>query len=437
MEKKTKQKNIKTSVGTSTNKDPHKAAVEAASKALKKCKNPSFSIVYTNDQYDQKQFLAGVNEVLGTNWVGISTDKIFTGETGFDPNLSIAVLCIESAYMHFSVSVADKYRKNPKKKAFNAAKEAVEKIESDKYVDAYIQFNRTKKKNYGNIIRNPPYFMLTFISGVKAKNGKVTPGQEVEFVSGLLEYTGPNIPVFGGSASSSLEEYFNEKADNWQFANGKMYKGAAIVVFVVCNLHFSTLVSHGYTLSKDYAIVTKLDKTGYEILELNNKEPVAEYARLLGITKKQYLKESDKVSYSRPFGMIQHDGTAYIKEAIPNPDNKTLHSTFKIHQNSILNILQLDKKKSAQTTKDAVNVIVKQKSNRKPALALFCSCSGRRPVIKGIEKKDFSNLKKANPKLEIFGFYSFGEVGSTRNNSAQSHSQTVTSLVIFSDLLTN
>lgn len=285
------------------------------------------------------------------------------------------------------------------------------------------------------MIRNPPYFILTFISGVKIINGKTVAGNEAEFVSGLLEYTGPNIPMFGGSASSSLEEYLQNKADNVQFADGKMYKNAAVVVFVVCNLHFTTLVAHGYKSTKDFAAITKLDKTGYEILEINGKEPIAEYARLLGVSKEVYLKDPSKYTFSRPFGLVQADGATYVKEALPNPNKKTLHSNFELHPNSVMNILEFDKKDTLETLKNSVDLMLKEKTGKHPALALFCSCSGRRPLAKNIEKKDLNNLKKKYPNLPFFGFYSFGEVGSTRSTSAQSHSQTITSLVIYDELL--
>jgi hypothetical protein len=286
------------------------------------------------------------------------------------------------------------------------------------------------------MIRNPPYFILSYISGAKIVGGKPLPGNEAEFVAGLLEYTGANIPVFGGSASSSFENYFDNIADNYQFANGKMFQDAAIVVFVVCNLHFTNLVLHGYVPTSDFVAVTKLDKTGYEILELNRNEPVNEYAKILDISKEEYLADPSKYSLSRPFGLLQVDGSTFIKEALPNQDGKTLHSTFKLHENAVLNILKFDESKTIGTLRDSVQNLMEDKKGKPPAVALFCSCSGRRPLIKGIESKDTSELKKKYGKLPFFGFYSFGEVGSTKTTSAHSHSQTVTSLLLFDSLLT-
>ena len=52
-----------------------------------------------------------------------------------------------------------------------------------------------------------------------------------------------------------------------------------------------------------------------------------------------------------------------------------------------------------------------------------------------VEKKNVDSFKRSYRNIPFFGFYSFGEVGTTRKMSARSHSQTVTSLVIFDKLL--
>ncbi len=216
-----------------------------------------------------------------------------------------------------------------------------------------------------------------------------------------------------------------------------MYKDAAIVVFVISDLHFANLVKHGYKMTKDFAAITKLDKTGYEILEINGQEPISEYARILGVSKDDYLKDPEKYSLSRPFGLMLADGHAYIKEALPNSDKKTMHSTFRLNENSMMNILEFDEVATINTIKDAMQDISKDNKGRKPAMAFFNSCSGRRPLLKDIETKSAKALSKKYSKLPYFGFYSFGEIGSTKSTSPQTHSQTVTSLVIFEDLLSD
>ena len=95
-----KAKKIEVGIGYSKLEDSYAAAIEAARMALNKCSSvPKLSLVYTNSKKDQKQILKGINEVLGKNWVGISTDKQYNNELGYDPTLTVSVLCISSQYL--------------------------------------------------------------------------------------------------------------------------------------------------------------------------------------------------------------------------------------------------------------------------------------------------------------------------------------------------
>jgi hypothetical protein len=90
-----KGKNIQVGIGSSNNKDPYLAAKEAAEEALKECgKQPKFSIVYTNSEFDQKQILKGINEVLGKDWVGSSVDKQISHKHEFDKDNVITILSL-------------------------------------------------------------------------------------------------------------------------------------------------------------------------------------------------------------------------------------------------------------------------------------------------------------------------------------------------------
>jgi hypothetical protein len=435
MPKKNK-KNLYVGIGVSKNKDAYKAAKEAAEKSIKGFnKEQNFSIVYTNADYDQNEIARGVNEVLGKNWVGASADKQFNSEFSYSKDIVVSVLSIQSDYMHFGIGVAKNYRKNPVKSAKKATEQAIKSIKSDKYIDSYIQFTRTKKQEYNKIVKTPPYFILTFVSGAEFQNKKSIPGKEIEFLRGILEYLGPHIPVFGGGAGSDFETYLYEnEGKNYQFANGEALSNAGVVVFVICNLFFLTNVRHGYLTTDKFAAITKLDKSGYEILEINGHEPVAEYCKLVGIKKQDYLKDPFKYSLKNPFGLITLEGNTYVKEALPNPDNKTFHSTLKLSKNYVMNILRYDEKSHFKTMLDILKEA--SKNEGRMALTLFCNCSTRRLLMKdNVIDKIRRDIKSKFKTLLFFGFYAFSEIGSTAISSAQVHGETVTSLVIFDKLL--
>ncbi len=422
---------VKVGVGYSENHDAYQAAVNAATDALNEAGESSFSIVYVNDKIDPAEALKGFNHVLGTNWVGISVDKMFNHKAGYNQNLTISVTCINSEYLHFGIGVADEYRKDPLNQAKKATAHAFKTVKADEHIDSYVQYIRTKKHDYSKIVKTPPYFILSYLSGVKVVNGKEIPGEESEFVQGIVDYVGPHVPVFGGSASSDLNEYMHGRADNFQFAEGKLYRNAAIVVFAISDLYFEIHSEHGYDMTKRFALVTKLGDNGYEIQELNHHEPCKEMARLLGLSKSEYLKNFGDYMFREPFGIVKEEGRSTIKEVLPHPNQKSLQSNFKLQENAVLNVLKFNERKTLHTMD---NIFKKTSKNHDIALGLFCVCSGRRPLIKNIETKEVYRLQKH--KLPFFGFFSFGEIGSTESTPAESHSQTVTALIINNTLLT-
>lgn len=426
-----KGKYISTGIGQSANKDAYKAGIEAATEAINQIgTKPSFSIVFTNAKANQKKIADGINNVIGKNWIGLSADKQFTHLHKYNKNAIVSILALNSKYLHFGVGVAENYRKNPKVAAIKATKQAMMNVKGERYMDAYIQFTRTKKQKYENIVRTPPYFMLSFVSGAQFINKRSIAGGEIEFVNGILEAAGPHIPIFGAGAGSDFEDYlYKSEGKNYQFANGKVYTNSGIVAFVLSNLYFENNVRHGYTTTNDFAAITKLDDSGYEIMQINGKEAIEEYCHLIKVPKAQYLKDPFKHSLMRPFGLIALDGSAYIKEALPNPDNKSFHSTLKLHKNTIMNILEYDTKKHLKTMEEVISMAKKGKK----AVALFCNCSTRRLLCKG-EANSIQNVKRKF-SLPFIGMYNFSEIGSTKTNSAQVHGETVTSLILYDELL--
>jgi hypothetical protein len=435
-----KNKNVQVGMGASKNKDPYLAAKEAAKEAIKNLdKEATFSIVYTNSEFDQNLILKGINEILKDKWVGSSVDKQISSKYDYDKNLVVSVVSIYSEYLHFGIGISENCQKNPLKSGAKAIENAMKNAKADKQLDSFIQFTRIKRQDFSNIVKTPPYFIFTILPSQTKEDGKYISGHENEFLSGILQYTGPHLPVFGLGSGSDFDKFLDpniKNANSYQFANGKLYTNAGVVVFVISDVHFDINVMHPYDITKDFLIVTKIDSTGFEILELNGKEPVNEYCRVLGIKKKDYLKEPEKYVMNRPFGLIALDNSTYIKEAFPNSDGKTLHSQFKLQLNSVLNVSKLNKKRLNNTMGELINSFEKSKKRKKISICLFNNCSSLRFLMNGSEKKVIENLIFFYD-IPFFGCYTFSEIGSTSTNMAQVHGETVTSLIIYDDLLSN
>jgi hypothetical protein len=421
--KKNIKKNINIGFGFSNDKNPYNAAKQAATKAIKEfTKEPTFTIIYTNSAFNQKEILNGINSVLGKkNWVGISVDKIINSEFGIINDFTVFVLSFDSEFLHFNYSVVENYKKNPKKSGFIGAKKAIELVKGDDCIDPYIQYNRFKSKNYSKIIKTRPFFLMTLVSGIQIKNNKIISAKEKEFIDGIIEYSNNLIPIFSASSSSSMEDYLIENPKNYQFANGKLYENSAIVIFVLCNLNYQLTIKN--TLGKiiNKALINKVDNLGYEILEINYNDPITEYAKLLGITKKEYLKHHDKYLFSKYFSFDTYEEETPIKIIFPN--QKTLETNFKIKENSILNIYKYEKKQTLNNFYDLINNPISEYKKYTPIFALFNSNSERKLFEKDIIQNDYSIINKKFSKIPFFGFYSLNE---TNKN---------TSLIIFNELI--
>jgi len=438
--KKVKQNKISVGVGASNLKDAYKAAKAAAKQAMDDCGNiPTFSIVYVDSRYNPQQILKGINEVIGKNWVGCSVDKQISSKTSYSKDTVVSVLSIFSEYLHFGIGAIENYKSNAVRSGIKAIKEAMKDVKADRYVNSYVQFTRAKRQDYSTIIKTPPYFILAIAGSQTKKNGKYVAGEETKFLKGILEHTGPHIPVFGIGAGSDFDEFLSPKVKdvgNFQFAKGKTYKNAGIVVFVISSLYFEIDVQHGYLTTKDFVAVTKLDKTGFEILELNGKEPVAEYCRIVGASKEEYLKNPENYSLTRPLGLTALDGSTYIKEAFPNPDGKTLHCTYELKENMVLNVLKFNKESLFNTMSEIILDSKKNNKGKKIIMVLFCNCCSRRLLMEGEESKANQLVLKKHKDVPFFGCYAFSEIGSTKTNMAQVYGETVTALILYDNLLT-
>ena len=160
-----KGKYISIGIGDSSESDSYRAAMQAARDSMDEIgKAPTFSIVYTKAEADQHKIAEGINKIIGTNWVGLSTDKQFNSSSKYRKDTAVSVVSLYSKYLHIGIGVAQDYRKNPRRAAVKATLDAMRSVKRERTMDAYIQFTRTQKQTYENIVKTPPYFILSFAS---------------------------------------------------------------------------------------------------------------------------------------------------------------------------------------------------------------------------------------------------------------------------------
>lgn len=424
---------ISVGVGVSEHDDPETAAQEAVEDAIDRVgEQPTFAMVFSNSKFEPEPVAETIDSHLSCKWVGCSSDREISKHGMTDG--SVVVVAWKSDYMHIGIGYADNYRDAPQQNGSAAIKEAMDGVEVDRYVDSYVQFQRTKTKDYSDIVRTPPYFVLTFMSGAKYVDGDPRPGMEGEFLEGIFEVTGPEVPLVGASASSDFDQYMQGEGDNYQFVNGEVLRDAAVCVFVVSNLYFSYGMEHAYDVTDTIGLITKLDETGHNIQTINGAEAVQEYANLLGLSKEEFLENPFPHIMQRPIGVMSDDGETYIKVALPNPDGETLYCLSKLRENIPINVLEYNEEESKSCMALCLDRATKIHGGKPIALDLVFSCSTRRKVLEDDVGEVIGQMDDYG--FPFGGFYSFTEIGSKLNRQAQANNQTVTNLVIFDKLLT-
>ncbi|MBN1385682.1 FIST C-terminal domain-containing protein [Candidatus Woesearchaeota archaeon] len=433
-------KHIKVGVGLSSQEDTKKCVEEAIKNSMADgdIKKPRFAFLFVHDSYNPYEVAEVANAHFGKDWVGTSADSQFNNKDGYIQK-AIQAIVLDTDHMHFGVGYKEDYKENPQRSGEEAIKMALDKVHSDKIVDPYIQFRRAQTKSYNEIVKTPPYFIIDFSTGVEVVDGVMVPGMENEFLEGIFNVTGSHLPIVGQACSSDLDTFLHKNQTNlFLFADGKVLRHAALVVFVISNLHFSTNLANGYLMSNRVALATKLSPDGHKLEELNGKPALVEYSRLLDVDKEIVRKDPFKYTFEHPIGVIDTDGSLYIKEWMPFPDNDAMNVLMRLAPNSAITIVDYDQEKTINTIKEGI-ISAAEKAHAtldQGAISFVFDCCGRKAIIGQEINKEVDAAKKAHPALKVVGMHTFGEIGTVQNRQAQTVNQSVSLFVIYDKLLT-
>jgi len=434
--------NISLGLGISDLADGYEAAISAAKQAAMQSsrgEQPTFSIVFVSSKYNPQiqRVVLGLNKILGKDWIGCTTDRNLNSVIGYSDG-TIHVLSIDSTHLHFGVGVSENYRKNPREEGKKAVKEAIENCPVEKSRFATAQFIKSTKKDFSEIVKNPPYFILTLIGGTYYINKNIVPGMEDEFLEGIIDSVGPFIPIIGGSSSSDFEKIMNYEGENYVFANGNYYKDGAVVCFVVSDLYFSFGLSHGYIPTEKNGIITKVSTDGKTIEEINNKPAIDEYCRLIGIEKGEFMKNPFFYTVTMPICTLDHAGNIYPRVSPPltlNPEEKRLTGSIKLLDNTFFVIGKYDEEKTINSTYNAIKEARKGYEDKNIVLVLNFNCCVRRFLMRDKIKDEIENVLKIMPKNSLlFGMTTTGEIGLKSDQRVRYNNITSTCLLLFDKL---
>jgi hypothetical protein len=415
------KKLLTTGVGFSKNKDSYKAALSAAKDALKQLKGkpPSLSIIfYAGDYRDPKEINKALKEMFkGTEFIGGSTDAVvYEDQLCAD---GIVVAALQSDYLHFGVSSIDNVSKNPKGLARETIRKAVNQIHLDKYIDSYMAFSRVKKGNVSELIRVPSFFVFTLTRGYMPTKM----GNEDLIIDGIGEEIGYYVPIFGGSLGANMDNIFNNTPYNiYTFHSGKIMKDGLVTAFACTGLMYANSLAHGAKPKNNIGFISKTTGGGFVVETINNQPILDWYAKQIGVSKKEFENKLLFYTQKYPLGFPDGYGNIIMRAGgVPHPKGLAYIAPFK--ENTPVYVMDLENNKELlQANKELLSDVeshVRRKES--PALSFVVSCSSRRRVLDPkSSKRELKELNKLSPN-PIFGFASFGEIGSKPAEACHYH----------------
>ena len=152
-----------------------------------------------------------------------------------------------------------------------------------------------------------------------------------ERVLTTINHPFPNLQLVGASAADSESAYLS--------VNGEVFQNAAIVTFVKTNLNFFIYKENIFVPTDTELDVTKADMNNRIIWELNGKPAVEEYARVVGVSISDFLKNHKTVFFTNPLGRI-FGSEVWIAAPFSVIDGKGIGCTALVMEHTTVKLLK-------------------------------------------------------------------------------------------------
>ncbi|MBI1970191.1 FIST C-terminal domain-containing protein [Candidatus Woesearchaeota archaeon] len=423
-------------VGFSKNEDSYTAAKEAANTALEELngETPSLSLMFYAGNYDAYEINKALKEVFqGTEFIGGSTDAVI-----FEENIipkGVVVCSLSSPYLHFGISSNDGIMKDPLRLAQKTARQAVDKLSVDKHLDSYLQFARMKKSGISSIIRIPSFFCWAFTRGYQ----KNKLGNEDLIINGITDTIGKYVPLFGGSLGNDMDKVFrDEPYDIYTFHSGKVMKDGLIVAFASTGLVYNNSLEHGGEPKGPIGYISKLSNNGFVVEEICGQPVRSWYASTIGVSVTEFNKKLLYYTQKYPLGFPDGYGNIVMR-AGGNPFKEYLAYIAPFKENTPVVVMDLqDNKKLIRAPEIIEDDMERQLKKRlKPEVSFLVSCCSRRRILPPeYLQKEMKIIAKKSAK-DLFGFCSFGEIGSKPAETCHFHHLCVNQMNLFENILSD
>lgn len=246
-----------------------------------------------------------------------------------------------------------------------------------------------------------------------------------ELVRGINKIN-PNIPITGGTAADNIDfERTLVLADDIA-----KERSVVAVGFYGKKLHISNSAFSGWSEFGAQRVITK--SCGNIVYEIDN-EPA------LDLYKKYLEEEANNLPGSAlkfPISIKEYDSDTEVIRTVIGVDTQDNSISFAgdVPTGYIAKFMKADIEMLIEGAKKAALAI--EQFNKKPALALAVSCSGRINVMNQLVDDELEVMEEVlGENVKLSGFYSYGELGPFKEkpNVCQFHNQTMTLTVIYEE----
>lgn len=239
-----------------------------------------------------------------------------------------------------------------------------------------------------------------------------------DIIACVLEELGETFPLFGGTA-----------ADRWrfqrtyQFCGSKCYSDAIPILLLAGPLSFSQGCGSGWNPLGRIARVTRSEKN--IVYEINGQSALSFYQSYLG----RHVRPSAEL----PLAVLAEGSDSFYLRAplLYDEEEESIRFAGDIPNGALVQLSTAHREQMLEATKASAEEAKTEFRGEKPSIVLLVSCVARKLLLGTRSNEEVRLFKETFPDVPVFGFHSYGEIGSFYNDERPHfHNETIISLIL-------
>ena len=367
---------MKAGLGISQNEESYSAGSEAAFAALQELQGekPTFALVFSSVQFDQKRMLEGVKSVIPDALIAGSSSS---GEIANEPlkKSSVVVITVAQEGLKAYGAVSTKVKENAHEAGAEVARLVQEQAGGEE-LNLFMMFPDVLSGNGSDIVR------------------------------GIKEVMGDHFPIVGGASGDDFEF-----VKTFQYLDTTPHSGAVVGLGFSGNVSFGIGVKHGWVPIGLPYTVTKSE--GSVVHELNGKPAIKIYEDYFGEEHTESLRHETlaKLAITYPLGLYMPDREEYlIRDPISVDEKGSITCAAEIPENSEVRLMIGSRDEAIAVARKAAEKAVEQLGGSSPAAAIIFNCIARNKLFGEMAGDEISAIRDVlGIEVPVAGFYTYGE----------------------------